>query len=594
MEYSIGDFLTLLGSLALFLYGMKLMSEGIQKAAGDGFQRILSSMTRNRVFGVLTGFLITGIVQSSSATTVMTVSFVNAGLLTLTESAGIMMGANIGTTVTAWFLSILGFKVKLGAIAIPILAAGVPMLFLKRSKWRFWGETIIGFALLFYGLTLLKGAVPDIKHNPEIVSFVANLTDWGYFSYLLFVIIGAVLTVVIQSSSATMALTLVMAAQGWITFDIAAAMVLGENIGTTITAELASLAANVYAKRSAKIHTLFNVVGVTWMLIVFPLFLTGISMINGFDSVDALNANADASAVSNELAVAAEKVAVTPDEIAAAEAMYQISPVPVALATFHTLFNLLNVFIMIFFVPQLVALATKLVKSKGGEDEEFHLEYIKSSIITPQVSAMEARNEITRMGTYVTKMMGYLDALMSEKDEIKREKLMNKLTKYEEVSDRLEEEISEFLAKMSKNEQSRQSSDEVQMMLGIIHDLENIADIFVSMGRAVMSKNKKKVWFTPGQREKLDELLTLVNDALNKMNSNLSIWDITKDDLTEANEIEQKVDKMRKKLRKNYLTKIEEGEYNVRGGILYAELFNSCERLADYAENVSEGLAGNE
>jgi len=562
MEYTIGDFLSLLGSLALFLYGMKLMSEGIQKAAGDGFQRILSSMTRNRVFGVLTGFLITGIVQSSSATTVMTVSFVNAGLLTLTESAGIMMGANIGTTVTAWFLAILGFKVKLGAIAIPILAIGVPMLFFKRSKWRFWGETIIGFALLFYGLTLLKGAVPDIKHNPELVSFVQDFTDWGYFSYLLFILIGGLLTVIIQSSSATMALTLVMTAQGWISFEIAAAMVLGENIGTTITAELASLAANVYAKRSAKIHTLFNVVGVGWMIIVFPFFLQGVAMINGFDSVLALDEDPGS--------------------------------IPVALSTFHTLFNLINVLIMINFVPYFVKLATKLVKSKGGEDEEFHLEYIKSNIITPQISAMEARNEIARMGKYVTKMMGQLDALMSEKDELKRDKLMKKLTKYEEVSDRLEEEVSEFLAKMSKVEQSRQSSDEVQMMLGLIHDLENIADIFVSMGRAVMSKNKKKVWFTPGQREKLDELLTLVNKALEIMNRNLDKWEISKEDLAEANEVEDQVDKMRKKLRKNYLTKIEEGEYNVRGGILYAELFNSCERLADYAENVSEGLAGNE
>lgn len=562
MEYSIGDFLSLLGSLALFLYGMKLMSEGIQKAAGDGFQRILSSMTRNRVFGVLTGFLITGLVQSSSATTVMTVSFVNAGLLTLTESAGIMMGANIGTTVTAWFLSILGFKIKLGAIAIPILALGVPMLFFKRTKVRFWGETIIGFALLFYGLTLLKGAVPDIKHNPELVSFLADFTDWGYFSYLLFIIIGGVLTVVIQSSSATMALTLVMTAQGWISFEIAAAMVLGENIGTTITAELASLAANVYAKRSAKIHTLFNVVGVGWMIIVFPWFLDGIASLNGFESVMALDASPES--------------------------------IPVALSTFHTLFNLINVLIMINFVPFLVKLATKLVKSKGKEDEEFHLEFIKSNIITPEISALEARNEITRMGTYVTKMMGQLEALMSEKDEIKREKLMAKLTKYEEVSDRLEEEVSEFLAKMSKQEQTRASSDTVQMMLGLIHDLENIADIFVSMGRAVMSKNKKKIWFTPNQREKIDELLSLVGESLTVMNENLSKWDISKDDLARANDIENQIDKMRKKLRKNYLSKIEEGEYNVRGGILYAELFNSCERLADYAENVSEGLAGND
>ncbi|MGK0286629.1 MAG: phosphate:Na+ symporter, partial [Salibacteraceae bacterium] len=464
--------------------------------------------------------------------------------------------------VTAWFLAILGFKVKLGAIAIPILAVGVPMLFFKRTRIRFWGETIIGFALLFYGLTLLKGAVPDIKHNPELVSFVADFTDWGYFSYLLFIIIGGILTVVIQSSSATMALTLVMTAQGWISFEIAAAMVLGENIGTTITAELASLAANVYAKRSAKIHTLFNVVGVGWMVLVFPWFLDGIAYINGFDSLANLDANPGS--------------------------------IPVALSTFHTLFNLINVLIMINFVPYFVTLATKLVKSKGKEDEEFSLEFISSNIITPEISAMEARNEITRMGSYVTKMMTYLESLMSEKEEVKREKLIAKLVKYEEVSDRLEEEISEFLAKMSKQEQTRSSSDSVQMMLGLIHDLENIADIFVSMGRAIMSKNKKKVWFTPEQREKLDELLSLVKESLQVMNENLEKWDINKEDLSKANKVEDQVDKMRKKLRKNYLTKIEEGEYNVRGGILYAELFNSCERLADYAENISEGLAGNE
>jgi phosphate:Na+ symporter len=563
MEYSFVDFLNLLGSLALFLFGMKLMSEGIQKAAGEGFQKILSSMTRNRVFGVLTGFLITGLVQSSSATTVMTVSFVNAGLLTLTESAGIMMGANIGTTVTAWFLSILGFKVKLGAIAIPLMAVGVPMLFMKRSKIRFWGETIIGFALLFYGLTLLKESVPDIKSNPDMVSFVAEFTDLGYFSYLLFVLIGAILTVVIQSSSATMALTLVMTSQGWITFEIAAAMVLGENIGTTITAELASLAANVYAKRSAKIHTLFNVIGVSWMLLVFPFFLKGIAWLNGFDSALALDEKPEA--------------------------------IPIALSTFHTLFNLINVLILINFVPQLVNLATVVVKSKGKEDEEFRLEYIKSNMnmVSPQVSGLEARQEITRMALHVTKMMGQLENLMSEKDEVKRERIYKKLQKYEEISDKLSEAISDFLSKTSKMAQSNQASYDFMMMLGIAHDLENMADIFVSMGGAIMGKNKRKIWFSPDQRVQLDELLGLVRKALETMNTNLAKWDISPEDLEAAVKIEAQIDRMRKRLRKNYLSKIEEGEYNVRGGILYAELFNSSERLADYIENISQGLAGN-
>jgi phosphate:Na+ symporter len=405
--------------------------------------------------------------------------------------------------------------------------------------------------------------VPDIKSNPDMVSFVAEFTDLGYFSYLLFVLIGAILTVVIQSSSATMALTLVMTSQGWITFEIAAAMVLGENIGTTITAELASLAANVYAKRSAKIHTLFNVIGVSWMLLVFPFFLKGIAWLNGFDSALALDEKPEA--------------------------------IPIALSTFHTLFNLINVLILINFVPQLVNLATVVVKSKGKEDEEFRLEYIKSNMnmVSPQVSGLEARQEITRMALHVTKMMGQLENLMSEKDEVKRERIYKKLQKYEEISDKLSEAISDFLSKTSKMAQSNQASYDFMMMLGIAHDLENMADIFVSMGGAIMGKNKRKIWFSPDQRVQLDELLGLVRKALETMNTNLAKWDISPEDLEAAVKIEAQIDRMRKRLRKNYLSKIEEGEYNVRGGILYAELFNSSERLADYIENISQGLAGN-
>jgi phosphate:Na+ symporter len=560
MEYSFGDFLQLLGSLALFLYGMKLMSEGIQKAAGEGLRNILSSMTRNRVFGVLTGFLITFIIQSSSATSVMTVSFVNAGLLTLTESVGIMMGANVGTTVTAWFISLFGFKVDLGAIAIPVMAVGVPMLFVKSTKVRFWGETVIGFSLLFYGLMLMKGAVPDIKENPEMLSFVQNITNMGYMSYILFVFIGTVLTVVIQSSSATMAITLVMTAQGWIGFDIAASMVLGENIGTTITAQLAALAANVHAKRSAMIHTIFNVFGVVWMLIVFRPVLQGIAAFYGYDDPSGF--------------------------------LQDPTETTFALAIFHTLFNVVNVLIMINFVPQLADLAMRIVKSKGKSDEEFRLEFINTSLSSPEVAALEAKKEIIRMGAYVTKMSGFVETLMVEKDEKKREKLMKKLEAYEEVSDRLEEEVSDFLSKVSKLEQSATSSASIQMMLGLVHDLENIADIFVTMGSVIINKNKKKIWFTPEQREKLSELFKLVKDSLKVMNQNLTKWNISDEDVARAEAAEIAVDKMRKKLRKNYLSKIEEGEYNVRGGILYAELFNSFERLADYAHNVTDGLAG--
>lgn len=552
----------LLGSLALFLYGMKIMSEGIQRAAGEGLQNILRQMTKNRVFGVLTGFLITFIIQSSSATSVMTVSFVNAGLLTLTESVGIMMGANVGTTVTAWFISYFGFKVSLGSIAIPMLAIGVPLLFVKKTKVGFWGEAIVGFALLFYGLTLMKAGVPNIKENPEILSFVQNITDYGYGSYLLFVLIGTVLTVVIQSSSATMAITLVMTAEGWIGFDIAAAMVLGENIGTTITAQIAALAANVYAKRSAMVHTMFNIFGVAWMLLIFPWFLDGVAYLFGHDD----------------------------------PSQFLLDPMqtPFALATFHSLFNIINVLIMINFVPQLADLAVKLVKSKGQEDEVFRLEYIKSNVASVQISALEAQREITRMGAHIFKMMRLFEKLLSEKEESKRAKQYEKLQRYEDVSDRLEEEISEFLARMSKLEQSTASSNNVQNMLGITHDLENMADIIVGLGGSIMNKNKKKIWFSPEQRTKLQDLLELVMLALEKMNVNLTKWNISEEDLAEAKAIEVSVDKARKKLRKNYLSKIEGGEYNVRSGILYSELFNSVERLADYAESVSEGLVENE
>lgn len=562
MEYSLIDFIQLLGSLALFLYGMKLMSEGIQKAAGEGLRNILSSMTRNRVFGVLTGFLITFIIQSSSATSVMTVSFVNAGLLTLTESVGIMMGANVGTTVTAWFISFFGFKVSLGALAIPLLAIGVPMLFFNGARTKFWGETIVGFALLFYGLDLMKASVPDVKSNPDIFSFVQDMVHLGYMSYIVFVLIGTILTVVIQSSSATMAITLVMTAKGWIGFDIAAAMVLGENIGTTITAQIAALAANVYAKRAAMIHTMFNVFGVIWMLCIFPFFLDGVAYLFGHDSPNDFLSNPEQTTF--------------------------------ALATFHTMFNVINVLIMINFVPQLADLAVKLVKSKGKDDEIFRLEFINSNLSSAEVSTLEAKKEIIRMGTYVSKMAKFVDDLMAEKEDKQREKLMKKLNRYEEISDRLEEEVSDFLSKVSKLEQSSSSSSNIQMMLGIVNDLENIADVFVSIGNIIINKNKKKIWFTPDQREKLNQLFELVKEALMIMNSNLEKWNISETDLESARSAELAVDKMRKKLRKNYLAKIEEGEYNVRGGILYAELFNGFERLADFVANVSEGLSGKE
>ena len=372
MEFGIYELLRLIGALGFFIYGMKVMSDGIQKAGGSKMRQILGGMTSNRYFGVMTGFLITAIVQSSSATTVMTVSFVNAGLLTLVESAGVMMGANIGTTITAWVISILGFKVKMSAIALPIIAFGMPMMFARKTKTKNWGEFLVGFALLFIGLAELKDAVPDVKNNPEVLNFLAGFADPSFLSRLMFVGVGTLLTIVVQSSSAAMALTLVLCNTGVIPFEVAAAMVLGENIGTTITAELASMVGNVHAKRSARIHSMFNIIGVTWMLILMPYALDIVNYvsINYFGSISPYTA-VDGWGDS-------------------------MSPVPIALSIFHTGFNFLNVLILIWFVPAIVRFAERTVKSQGDMDEEFHLEHIGSGLMqTAELSVLEAKKEIT-------------------------------------------------------------------------------------------------------------------------------------------------------------------------------------------------------
>ena len=329
------DFLIIIGALGFFIYGMKVMSDGIQKVAGSKMRNILSSMTSNRFLGVTTGFLITALLQSSSATTVMTVSFVNAGLLSLVESIGVIMGANIGTTITAWLISILGFKIKISAIALPIIAVGFPLMFSKKSNIKAWAEVLIGFALLFMGLDELKHAVPDVKNNPEILNFLAGFADISFLSRLMFVGVGTILTIVVQSSTAAMALTLVLCSTGVIPFEVAAAMVLGENIGTTITAELASLVGNVHAKRSARIHSMFNVIGVIWMVIAFPFVI---------------------ELIDKYMTIYMGMSPLNPEDKSAT--------VPLGLSIFHTTFNIFNVLLLVGFVPFMAKIATRLVKVK--------------------------------------------------------------------------------------------------------------------------------------------------------------------------------------------------------------------------------------
>ena len=566
MKFGIFELLNLIGALGFFIFGMKVMSDGIQKAGGAKMRQILGGMTSNRYFGVMTGFLITAIVQSSSATTVMTVSFVNAGLLTLVESAGVMMGANIGTTITAWIISILGFKVNMSAIALPIIAFGVPMMFARKTKTKNWGEFLVGFALLFIGLYELKDAVPDVKNNPEILNFLAGFADISFLSRLMFVGVGTLLTIVVQSSSAAMALTLVLCSTGVIPFEVAAAMVLGENIGTTITAELASLVGNVHAKRSARIHTMFNIIGVTWMLILMPYALDIVEYIsmNYFGSISPYTA-VDGWGDS-------------------------MSPVPIALSIFHTGFNLLNVLLLIWFIPRLVKVAERTVKSQGDMDEEFHLEHIGTGLMqTAELSILKANKEVEKFGKVTAILFDMIPQLLQETDSKKFTKLLIRIRKYEDITDRMEVEIADYLAKAAQGEMSDSASRKVRSMLSIINDMERIGDICYQLSISLERKSEKKVYFIPELRTRLEEMITEVQNAIWIMNKNLCS-NYSQISITDAKEAEQMINKMRNELRKEYLKKIETGEFKIQTGLIYNNLIHSLEKVGDHVYNISEAI----
>ncbi|MGB1317491.1 MAG: Na/Pi cotransporter family protein, partial [Flavobacteriales bacterium] len=424
MEFGLMEVLKLIGALGFFIYGMKEMSDGLQKVAGSKMRDILRVMTSNRFLGVFTGFLVTALVQSSSASTVMVVSFVNAGLLSLVESIGVIMGANIGTTITAWLISILGFKVKISALALPIIAFGFPMMFSSRTIFKSWAQVLIGFALLFMGLDALKHAVPDLKSNPEILEFLSNYADMGYFSTLIFIVVGTILTLVVQSSSAAMALTLVMCFEGWIPFELAAAMVLGENIGTTITANLAALVGNVHAKRAAGAHFVFNIFGVIWMFVAFPFFLQGIGWY--------MNTYMDMHPF-------------------AADSLYNPEHIPIALSIFHSSFNILNVVLLIGLVPFIAKTVERIIKSKG-DDEDFTLEFIGRGLVqTPEISLAEAENEIEKFAKLNVKGVQKISDLIEETEAKKQKKLLEKIKEYEDHTDLIELKVAEFLMELSRN-----------------------------------------------------------------------------------------------------------------------------------------------
>nr|MBC8147768.1 Na/Pi cotransporter family protein [Bacteroidota bacterium] len=419
---TIGKILILIGSLGLFLFGMKLMSESLQKVAGNKMRSILASMTSSRLRGVFTGFLVTSAIQSSSATTVMVVSFVNAGLISLVGAVGVIMCANIGTTVPAWLITFLGFgKFSLSVLALPVIGIAFPLFFSHNTNRKSWGELLIGFAILFLGLNFLKSNVPNMETNPEFFHFLANYVNFGYGSILIFVLIGTIITVVIQSSSATMALTLVLCYNHLIPFEMAAAMILGENIGTTITSNLAAMVGNVSAKRAARAHFVFNIAGVIWILLVFFPFLSGIDWIT-------IQINGDSAFVTDAVK-------------------------PFALSTFHTAFNILNTAFLIGFTPLIVKLVEKIVPHKDEGEEEFRLQFINSALLsTSEISLAQAKNEISIFGKRVDKLFGFIPELLLEKRNKNYSKLYKKIDHYEQITDNMEIEIAKFLTRVSEGE----------------------------------------------------------------------------------------------------------------------------------------------
>ncbi len=561
MEFGFGDALQIVGALAFFVYGMKLMSDGIQRAAGSQLRNILRTMTKNRYLGVFTGFLITALVQSSSATTVMVVSFVNAGLLTLLESAGVMMGANIGTTVTGWLISILGFKVKLSAYSIPLFALGVPMLFTSRGKLRYWGQFIVGFAILFMGLSELKSAVPDIKGNPEVLDFLKGFAEWGFFSRVFFVLVGTVVTVVVQSSSAAMAITLTMCANGLLPFDVAAAMILGENIGTTITAQFASLVGNTNAKRAANVHTIFNVTGVVWMLLVMPVFLSGLtSFMQNFAGVT--------------------------------DPFTNPTDMPICLSAFHTAFNIINVLLLLAFVPQLVRLASWSVKDKEDDEDDGKLKFISTVTLTPELATIELQKEASHYGKIVSRMSGFLHTLMNSPKEKKQLKMLKKLQKYEDITDNLEIEITEYVTKIADREITHKTSARLRGILNICNDLERIGDIYYQMSKTIEQKMENKDELLPEQNENLNTMIELVDKAFAEMISNLSTPSYDNVSIDKAKEIEMEINAFRNKLKDHNLSRLGDEDYNVNSAMIYNNLFSSLEKVGDHIMNVNESVAG--
>ncbi|MFP4469934.1 MAG: Na/Pi cotransporter family protein [Bacteroidales bacterium] len=552
--------LSLVGALGLFLYGMKVMSESLQKMAGKNMRNALARITAKPGRGILAGVLVTGAIQSSSATTVMLVSFVNAGLVSFTESLGVVFGANIGTTVTAWIISLLGFGSGFNFydFLLPLIALSLPLVFSYNSLNRARAEFIIGFALLFIGIYFFKQQIPAIDENSPLFQQLQSLNEYRFSNVLLFVGMGILVTVIFQSSSATITLTMILATQGWLSLSYALAMVLGENIGTTVTANLAAIVGNKSAKRTALAHFLFNSLGVVWVLLFFGFFAGAIQR-----SIQGL-------------------------ELYTGQAPQNV--IPIGISIFHSGFNIINTLIFTIFIRQFSRFCYWILPNGSSIHEEFSLRFIDTSLLsTSELSILQARKEIANMGRQAQKLFIMIPDLLVEKNEKKFTRKLNKIQQAEDIIDEMEVEIANYITKISQDDLSEEGIRRVRAMLKIIDNIESISDMCYQMALTIAKKNESKAWFTQELRNNLDKEFRLIEKALEHMNVNLD-RDYPEVDIETAAAIEEEINSIRSQLRKTYLEEIKREKFPYQTGVFYNDLLSISEKIGDYAYNVNQAM----
>lgn len=560
--------LKLLGSLALLMYGMKTMSDALQKMAGPQLRHVLGAMTTNRFTGMLTGVFVTAAVQSSTATTVMTVSFVSAGLLTLAQAISVIMGANIGTTLTAWIMSA-GFSFNITDFVYPAFFIAIILIYNKRR--RVIGDFLYGIAFMFLGLGTLRQTGIDINLGEQeaVLNFFSSFDPNSYVTTLTFLLIGGILTMCVQSSAAVMAITMILCSSGVLPIYQGIALVMGENIGTTVTSNIVAMSAGTQARRAAFAHMFFNLFGVCWILIIFHPFVNMVCSFVGYD------------------------VTMTKDTVSNAEFLANSAKLSFVLAAFHTCFNLVNTGILIWFIPQIEKLVCFVIKTKkDDEEEDTRLQYIQGGLMkTPEISVLQAQKEITLFGERIQRMFGMVRDLVEEKDGDKFNKLYSRIEKYEGISDNMEIEIARYLEQVSDAHLSDETKEKIRRMMRQISEIESIGDACYNLARTLNRKMQSNKDFTENQYKQIHNMIKLTDDSLTQMNINLK-GRREELDINETFRIENDINTLRNRLKTENIQAVNDHQYDYAIGTMYTDFISECEKLGDYVVNVVEARLG--